>query len=70
MKISTDNYLAWNLVAEFHLKIMGLEKIIEKGNKVKLVENAKVIFFLRYHIDNGLKKNTLKSKIICLCGNN
>ena len=60
--ISSKNYLSWILDAEIHLDAMNLGNTIKEENIASQQDRAKVLIFLRHHIDEGLKSEYLMVK--------
>ena len=59
LDISGKNYLSWILDAEIHLDAMNLGATIKKGNQASLQDRAKALIFLRHHLYEGLKNESL-----------
>ena len=59
LDISGKNYLSWILDVEIHLAAMNLENTIKEGNIASQQDRAKVLIFLRHHIDKSLKSEYL-----------
>ena len=62
LDISGKNYLSWVLDAEIHLAAKGLDATITQGNEASSQDKAKVMIFLRHHLDEGLKIDYLTVK--------
>ena len=62
LDISGKNYLSWILDDEIHLDAMNLGNTIKRGNTASLQDRAKVLIFLRQHIDEGLLLNDHQSR--------
>ncbi|XP_070035736.1 uncharacterized protein [Nicotiana tomentosiformis] len=62
IEISGKNYMTWVLDDEIHLDAMGLGEAIKYTNKASTQDCAKVLFFLRHHLDEGLKIEYLTVK--------
>lgn len=62
LDISGTNYASWELGVELHLEWMGLAEAIKDDNKASNQDRAKVLIFLRHHIDEGLKLQYLTTK--------
>ena len=64
--ISGKNYLSWILDAEIHLDAMNIGNTIKEGNIASQQDHAKILIFLRHHIDEGLKSEylTVKDQLI------
>ena len=62
LDISGKSYLSWILDAEIHLEAKNLGETIKEGNKASQQDRAKVLIFLRHHIDEGLKAEYLLVK--------
>ncbi|KAI3467810.1 hypothetical protein Pfo_024473 [Paulownia fortunei] len=59
LDISDNNYLAWTLDAEIHLDVINLGDTIKEENKASLQDHAKVMIFLRHHLQEELKTEYL-----------
>ncbi|XP_024004981.1 uncharacterized protein LOC112082113 [Eutrema salsugineum] len=62
LDITGDNYLAWALDAEFHLKAKGLGNTIIEGNTAEEEKKAQAMIFVRRHLHEGLKGEYLTVK--------
>ena len=62
LDISRRNYLLWAMDVKIHLKSVGHGKIIAKDNDATSQDRAKVMIFLHYHPDEGLKTKHLTIK--------
>ena len=62
LDISDKNYLSWILDAEINLDVMNLGNTIKEGNTTSQQDRAKVLIFLRRHIDECLKTEYLTVK--------
>ncbi|XP_075092011.1 uncharacterized protein LOC142172133 [Nicotiana tabacum] len=62
LDISRNNYLLWVLDVKIHLDAKGLGDTIKEGNEVSSQDKAKVMIFLRNHLDEGLKSEYLTLK--------
>ncbi|XP_015169906.1 uncharacterized protein [Solanum tuberosum] len=62
LDIFGKNYLSWVLDAEIHLDAKGLGTTITEGNATSSQDKAKVMIFLRHHLDEGLKAEYLTVK--------
>ncbi|KAM3398515.1 hypothetical protein P3S68_002031 [Capsicum galapagoense] len=62
LQSSGKNYTSWMLDAEIHLDAMDLEDAIMKENTTSSQNHAKVMIFLRHHLDEILKVEYLTTK--------
>ncbi|XP_049364762.1 uncharacterized protein LOC125829599 [Solanum verrucosum] len=62
LDISEKKYLSWVLDVEIHLTAKGLGDSIIEGNKASSRDKAKVMIFLRHHLDESLKVEYLTVK--------
>ncbi|XP_004243931.1 uncharacterized protein [Solanum lycopersicum] len=62
LDISEKNYLSWVLAAEIHLVAKGLDATITQGNEASSQDKAKVMIFIRHHLNEGLKIEYLMVK--------
>ena len=70
LDISGKNYLFWVLDAEIHLNAMNLKNTIKERNDASLQDRIRVLIFIRYHIDEGLKGEYLMVKDPFILWNN
>ncbi|XP_015068822.1 uncharacterized protein LOC107013424 [Solanum pennellii] len=70
LQSSGKNYLSWILDAEINLDAMGLGDTIKIKNKASKQDCAKAMIFLRHHIDEILKIESLTVKDPLILWNN
>lgn len=64
LNITRNNYLSWILDIEIHLAAQSTRscKIIKEGYKELESNHAKLLFFLRCHVHEGLKSESYDEK--------
>ncbi|KAK4731993.1 hypothetical protein R3W88_024981 [Solanum pinnatisectum] len=70
LDILGKGYLHWELDAKIHLDVMDLVDTIQDSNQASSQNCAKVIIFLRHHLEEELKKEYLIFKDYLILWNN
>ena len=59
LNITGKNYLTWVVDTKIHLEAINLRETIREENSTSSQDRAKVMIFIRRHLDEGLKSEYL-----------
>ena len=59
LDITGENYLTWVVDAKIYLEAGNLGETIKEENNASYQDRAKVMIFIRRHLDEGLKSEYL-----------